>query len=56
MEATAPNIAFWLRRTARSDAYDSAGAPGPETLRLHVADGGQHLRHPRMPDQPLPRP
>ncbi|MFF2185620.1 ATP-grasp peptide maturase system methyltransferase [Streptomyces sp. NPDC058155] len=38
------------------DAYDAADRPGPETFTLHVHDGGQHLRHLRMPGLPLPRP
>lgn len=38
------------------DAYDTVGAPGPETFTLHVYDGGQHLCHPQLPGLPLPRP
>ncbi|MFE9934700.1 ATP-grasp peptide maturase system methyltransferase [Streptomyces hirsutus] len=38
------------------DVYDSAGRPGPETFTLCVHDGGQHLRHPRLPCLSLPSP
>ncbi|MDF5758384.1 ATP-grasp peptide maturase system methyltransferase [Spongiactinospora sp. TRM90649] len=49
-------VRLWERIERVLDAYDAAGAPGPETFTLHVYDGGQHLRHPQMPDLPLPRP
>lgn len=38
------------------DAYDAAGRPGPEMFTLRIHDGGQHLRHPRMPCLKLPTP
>lgn len=49
------SVRLWERIEAVLDAYDACGAPGPETFALHVHDGGQYLRHPRMPDLPLPR-
>lgn len=49
-------VKLWDRVETVWSAFDSAGQPGPETFRLHVYDGGQHLRHPQMPDLPLPRP
>jgi methyltransferase of ATP-grasp peptide maturase system len=49
-------VKLWERIERVLDAYDAAGAPGPETFMLHVYDGGQHLRHPQMPGLPLPRP
>lgn len=49
-------VKLWDRVEMVLSAYDAAGQPGPETFRLHVYDGGQHLRHPQMPDLPLPRP
>ncbi|MEU4893721.1 ATP-grasp peptide maturase system methyltransferase [Streptomyces sp. NPDC044780] len=49
-------VNLWERIERVLDAYDAAGAPGPETFTLHVHGGGQHLRHPQMPDLPLPRP
>lgn len=49
-------VRLWERIEAVLDAYDAAGAPGPETFTLHVHGGGQHLRHPRMPGLPLPGP
>ncbi|MFJ7206224.1 ATP-grasp peptide maturase system methyltransferase [Streptomyces sp. NPDC098789] len=49
-------VKLWERIERVLDAYDAAGAPGPETFALHVYDGGQHLRHPQMPGLPLPRP
>ncbi|WP_432119142.1 ATP-grasp peptide maturase system methyltransferase [Streptomyces sp. bgisy032] len=38
------------------DAYDSAGRPGPETFSVCVHEGGQHIRHPRLPCLSLPSP
>ncbi|MFE9606951.1 ATP-grasp peptide maturase system methyltransferase [Streptomyces sp. NPDC006012] len=49
-------VKLWDRIETVLSAYDVAGRPGPEKFRLHVQDGGQHLRHPQMPDLPLPRP
>ena len=49
-------VRLWERIERVLDAYDAAGAPGPETFTLHVYDAGQHLRHPQMPSLPLPRP
>ncbi|QNP70639.1 SAM-dependent methyltransferase [Streptomyces roseirectus] len=49
-------VKLWERIERVLDAYDTAGRPGPETFTLHVYGGGQHLRHPQMPDLPLPRP
>jgi hypothetical protein len=49
-------INVWERIEEVLDAYDAAGAPGPETFTLHVHTGGQQLRHPQMPDLALPRP
>jgi len=49
-------VKLWERIERVLDAYDAAGAPGPETFSLNVYDGGQHLRHPQMPGLPLPRP
>ncbi|GAA2327900.1 ATP-grasp peptide maturase system methyltransferase [Streptomyces violaceusniger] len=49
-------VKLWDRIETVLSAYDAAGRPGPETFRLHVYDGGQHLRHPQMPGLPLPRP
>lgn len=49
-------VRLWERVENVLDAYDTAGAPDPETFTLHVYDGGQHLRHPHMPGLPLPRP
>ncbi|MFD4994828.1 ATP-grasp peptide maturase system methyltransferase [Streptomyces buecherae] len=49
-------VRLWERIEHVLDAYDAAGAPGPETFTLRVHEGGQHIRHPRMPDLPLPRP
>ncbi|MDI6407462.1 ATP-grasp peptide maturase system methyltransferase [Streptomyces albus] len=49
-------VKLWERIERVLDAYDAAGAPGPETFTLHVYDGGQHLRHPQMTGLPLPRP
>lgn len=37
-------------------AYDEAGRPRTETFTPHVYGGGHHLRHPRVPGLPLPRP
>ncbi|MFI5981464.1 ATP-grasp peptide maturase system methyltransferase [Streptomyces sp. NPDC051555] len=49
-------VKLWERIERLLDAYDAAGAPGPETFTLHVYDGGQHLRHPQMPGLPLSLP
>ncbi|MBD0743169.1 ATP-grasp peptide maturase system methyltransferase [Streptomyces sp. CBMA152] len=49
-------VNLWERVERILDAYDAAGAPGPDTFTLHVYDGGQHLRHPQLPGLPLPRP
>ncbi|MFF5715846.1 ATP-grasp peptide maturase system methyltransferase [Streptomyces buecherae] len=49
-------VRLWDRIEHTLDAYDAAGAPGPETFTLRVHEGGQHIRHPQMPDLPLPRP
>ncbi|GAA2353148.1 ATP-grasp peptide maturase system methyltransferase [Streptomyces cuspidosporus] len=49
-------VKLWDRIETVLSAYDAAGRPGPETFRLHVYDGGQHLRHPHMPGLPLPMP
>ena len=49
-------VKLWERIERVLDAYDEAGAPGPETFTLHVYDGGQHLRHPQLPGLPLPQP
>ncbi|MCZ9343981.1 SAM-dependent methyltransferase, partial [Streptomyces sp. TRM76130] len=49
-------VNLWERIERVLDAYDAAGAPGPQTFTLHVYGGGQHLRHPQMPGLPLPRP
>ncbi|GAA2284294.1 ATP-grasp peptide maturase system methyltransferase [Streptomyces atrovirens] len=50
------SVRLWERVERVLDAYDTAGRPGPETFTLCVHDGGQHLRHPRMPCLPLPTP
>ena len=49
-------VHLWERIERVLDAYDAAGAPGPEAFVLHVYDGGQYLRHPQMPGLSLPRP
>ncbi|MFD7788887.1 hypothetical protein ACFV4Q_38280 [Streptomyces nojiriensis] len=49
-------LKLWERIEHVLDAYDAAGQPGPETFTLHVHDGGQHLRHWRMPALSLPGP
>ncbi|MGC0334817.1 methyltransferase of ATP-grasp peptide maturase system [Streptomyces sp. SAI-170] len=49
-------VKLWERVERVLSAYDEAGRPGPETFTLHVYDGGQHLRHPKLPGLPLPRP
>ncbi|MEU3620464.1 ATP-grasp peptide maturase system methyltransferase [Streptomyces sp. NPDC006872] len=49
-------VKLWERIENVLNAYDEAGRPKPETFTLHVYDGGQHLRHPQLPDLPLPRP
>ncbi|MCX4740914.1 ATP-grasp peptide maturase system methyltransferase [Streptomyces antibioticus] len=49
-------VKLWERIERVLSAYDEAGRPGPETFTLHFCDGGQHLRHPRLPGLPLPRP
>ncbi|MEU6401720.1 ATP-grasp peptide maturase system methyltransferase [Streptomyces sp. NPDC046985] len=50
------SVRLWERVEGVLSAYDEAGRPRPETFTLHVDDGGQRLRHPRMPGLPLPRP
>ncbi|MFJ6705700.1 MULTISPECIES: ATP-grasp peptide maturase system methyltransferase [unclassified Streptomyces] len=47
---------LWERIERVLDAYDAAGAPGPETFTLHVSGGGQHLRHPQIPGLQMPWP
>lgn len=49
-------VKLWERVERVVDAYDMAGRPEPETFTLYVHDGGQHVRHPRMPGLPLPLP
>ncbi|CCK32800.1 hypothetical protein BN159_8422 [Streptomyces davaonensis JCM 4913] len=49
-------VRLWEQIEAVLSAYDEAARPGPETFTLHVYDGGQHLRHPKLPGLPLPRP
>ncbi|MGP3981429.1 ATP-grasp peptide maturase system methyltransferase [Streptomyces sp. KR80] len=49
-------VRLWERIENVLDTYDATDRPGPETFRLHVYDGGQHLRHPQMPGLPLLRP
>ncbi|MFI8859583.1 ATP-grasp peptide maturase system methyltransferase [Streptomyces prasinus] len=49
-------IGLWESVERVLDAYDAAGRPGPETFTLCVHDGGQHLRHPRLPCLSLPSP
>jgi hypothetical protein len=49
-------VRLWERIERVLSAYDEAGRPGPGAFTLHVSDAGQHLRHPHMPDLPLPRP
>ncbi|MGW1980324.1 ATP-grasp peptide maturase system methyltransferase [Streptomyces sp. NPDC001889] len=49
-------VGLWDRVEAVLSSYDAADRPGPETFRLHVHHGGQHLRHPRMPPLSLPKP
>ncbi|MCO6009332.1 ATP-grasp peptide maturase system methyltransferase [Actinoallomurus purpureus] len=49
-------IKLWERVEAVLDAYDTAGQPAPETFCLQVTGEHQRLRHPQMPDLPLPRP
>ncbi|MFH8282644.1 ATP-grasp peptide maturase system methyltransferase [Streptomyces antibioticus] len=49
-------VKLWERIERVLSAYDEAGRPSPETFTLHFCDGGQHLRHPRLPGLPLPRP
>jgi methyltransferase of ATP-grasp peptide maturase system len=49
-------VRLWHRIERVLDAYDVADRPGPETFTVHVRDGRQHLRHPKMPDLALPRP
>ncbi|MFI1564974.1 ATP-grasp peptide maturase system methyltransferase [Streptomyces sp. NPDC020490] len=49
-------VRLWERVERVLDAYDEAGRPGPETFTLCVDEGGQHLRHPRLPCLPLPSP
>ncbi|MGY0068933.1 hypothetical protein ACWZEH_19500 [Streptomyces sp. QTS137] len=49
-------IRLWEGVERVIDVHDAAGRPEPETFTLCVHDGGQHLRHPRMPCLPLPPP
>jgi hypothetical protein len=49
-------VRLWESVERVIDVHDAAGRPGPETFTLCVHDGGQHLRHPRMPCLPLPTP
>ncbi|MET9290486.1 ATP-grasp peptide maturase system methyltransferase [Streptomyces sp. NPDC003077] len=49
-------VKLWERIEQVLDAYEAADAPGPQAFTLHVDGGGQHLRHPKLPDLPLPRP
>lgn len=49
-------VRLWERVERVLDGYDRAGRPGPETFTLCVHDGGQHLRHARLPCLPLPVP
>ncbi|MFJ2765771.1 ATP-grasp peptide maturase system methyltransferase [Streptomyces prasinus] len=49
-------VRLWESVERVLDAYDAAGRPGPETFTLCVHDGGQHLRHPRLPCLSLPSP
>ncbi|MFJ3193913.1 ATP-grasp peptide maturase system methyltransferase [Streptomyces griseoviridis] len=49
-------VPLWERIEQMLSAYDEAGRPGPETFTLTVTGEGQHLRHPRLPALPLPRP
>lgn len=49
-------VRLWERIERILSAYDAADQPGPDTFRLHVYDGGQHLRHPQMPTLPLAKP
>ncbi|MEU5703163.1 hypothetical protein [Streptomyces aurantiacus] len=46
----------WERIERALDAYDAAGAPGPEEFTPHVCGGVQHLRHAHLPGLPLPSP
>ncbi|MFJ1595351.1 ATP-grasp peptide maturase system methyltransferase [Streptomyces sp. NPDC088261] len=48
-------VRLWERVEHVLDAYDAAGRPEPETFTLRADEDGQCLRHPRMPDLPLPR-
>ncbi|WP_324797288.1 ATP-grasp peptide maturase system methyltransferase [Streptomyces cyaneofuscatus] len=49
-------VKLWERIERVLSAYDEAGRPEQETFSLHVYGGGQHLRHPQLPDLALPRP
>ncbi|WP_172387063.1 ATP-grasp peptide maturase system methyltransferase [Streptomyces sp. MNP-20] len=49
-------VRLWERIEHLLDAYHAAGRPGPETFRLHVYGGEQHLQHPHLPHLALPRP
>ncbi|MBW1603118.1 ATP-grasp peptide maturase system methyltransferase [Streptomyces sp. JJ66] len=46
---------LWERVEGLLDAYDAAGAPGPEAFTVRVDGGGQHVRHAGMPALALPR-
>ncbi|MEV5704441.1 ATP-grasp peptide maturase system methyltransferase [Actinoallomurus sp. NPDC052274] len=48
-------VKLWERIETVLDAYDMAGRPAPQAFRLEVAGEDQRLRHPRLPDLPLPR-
>ncbi|MFC8075167.1 ATP-grasp peptide maturase system methyltransferase [Streptomyces sp. NPDC057307] len=47
-------VRLWERVEGVLDAYDAADRPGPEPFTLHVYDGGQYVRHPRLPGLRLP--
>ncbi|MEW2128980.1 ATP-grasp peptide maturase system methyltransferase [Streptomyces sp. NPDC005435] len=47
-------VRLWARIERVLTAYDEAGRPGPEAFTLRVDGGGQHLRHPHLPDLSLP--
>lgn len=49
-------VSLWHRIERTLDAYDAAGRPAPATFTLQVRGGHQCLRHPHMPDLPLPAP
>ncbi|MEU7044959.1 ATP-grasp peptide maturase system methyltransferase [Streptomyces varsoviensis] len=49
-------LRLWERIERVLDSYEAAGRPGPEAFTVRVHEGKQHLRHPRLPSLPLPRP